>query len=97
MESFSSSLDDTFVTTDELHTATSSLSASLTITDTDFESRITEIETTFSSSVDSRLDAQEAFSESLDNTYEEKASGTHTLFSGSSKVNADTIQTSILM
>ena len=91
LESFSSSLDDTFVTTTELHTATSSLSASLTITDDDFEDRINTLETTFSSSVDSRLDAQESFSESLDNSYEEKASLTHTLFSGSSQVNADTI------
>ena len=91
LESFSSSLDNTFVTETELSSATSSLSASLTLTDDDFEDRITEIETTFSSSVDSRLDAQESFSESLDNTYEEKASLTHTIFSGSSQVNADTI------
>jgi hypothetical protein len=59
LESFSSSLDDTFVTTDELHTATSSLSASLTDTDNDFENRINILETTFSSSVDLRLDNSE--------------------------------------
>jgi hypothetical protein len=60
LESFSSSLDNTFVTTTELHTATSSLSASLTITDVDFENRINTLETTFSSSVDNRLDNLES-------------------------------------
>ena len=108
LESFSSSLDNTFVTETELNDATSSLSASLTETDVDFESRIDTLETTFSSSVDSRLTAQELFSESLDSTflntngdnvisgsdqvtssldlrYEEKASATHTLISGSTQ------------
>jgi len=40
---------------------------------------------------DDRLDNIESYTASLDNTYEEKASSTHTLFSGSSQVNADTI------
>ena len=40
---------------------------------------------------DDRLDNIELYTASLDNTYEEKSSLTHTLFSGSSQVNADTI------
>ena len=59
LESFSSSLDNTFVTEIELNDATASLSASLTITDIDFENRINTLETTFSSSVDLRLDNSE--------------------------------------
>jgi hypothetical protein len=42
---------------------------------------------TFSQSVDSRLDLLESNSSSLDGLYEEKASGTHTLVSGSSQVS----------
>jgi hypothetical protein len=120
LESFSSSLDDTFVTTTELNLATSSLSASLTQTDVDFEGRIYTLETTFSSSVDSRLDVIEgsfsqsvdsrlddtestgsehesrldnieSYTASLDNVYEEKASSTHTLVSGSSQVQIDSV------
>ena len=69
LESFSSSLDNTFVTETELTDATTSLSASLTETDVDFEDRINNIETSFSSSVDGRLDELEAFSSSLDDTF----------------------------
>ena len=43
--------------------------------------------TSFSSSVDSRLDLLESNSSSLNNLFEEKASGTHTLVSGSSQVS----------
>jgi uncharacterized coiled-coil protein SlyX len=42
--------------------------------------------TSFSSSVDGRLDLLETNSSSLENIFEEKASGTHTLVSGSSQV-----------
>jgi hypothetical protein len=42
----------------------------------------------FSSSVDSRLDLLESNSSSLENTFEEKASSTHTLVSGSSQLTA---------
>ena len=43
--------------------------------------------TSFSSSVDLRLDLLESNSSSLNNLFEEKASGTHTLVSGSSQVS----------
>ena len=85
LESFSSSLDDTFVTETELTDATASLSASLTETDVDFENRITEIETTFSSSVDSRLDSQESFSSSIDTTIKTKMN-LDNVISGSSQI-----------
>ena len=44
--------------------------------------------TTFSSSVDDRLDLLESNSSSLNNLFEEKASGTHTLVSGSSQLTS---------
>jgi len=43
---------------------------------------------TFSQSVDSRIDLLESNSSSLDGLYEEKASGTHTLVSGSSQLTS---------
>ena len=69
------------------------------------DSRLDVIEGSFSQSVDlrldelestgseheSRLDNIELYTSSLDSVYEEKASTTHALFSGSSQVNADTI------
>ena len=58
---------------------------------TSVDSRLDELEGPFSTSVDSRLDLQEADSASLDSRYEEKSSATHTIFSGSSQVNANTI------
>ena len=63
----------------------------LETTGSDHESRLDVIEGAFSTSVDSRLDLQEADSASLDSRYEEKSSSSHTIFSGSSQVNADTI------
>ncbi len=44
--------------------------------------------TEFSSSVDDRLDLLESNSSSLNNLFEEKASGTHTLVSGSSQITS---------
>jgi len=85
LESFSSSLDDTYVTETELSLATSSLSASLTITDTDFEDRINTLETEFSSSVDLRLDLQESFSSSIDTTIKTKMN-LDNVISGSSQI-----------
>jgi len=58
---------------------------------TSVDSRLDELEGPFSTSVDSRLDLQEADSASLDSRYEEKSNATHTIFSGSSQVNANTI------
>ena len=58
---------------------------------TSVDSRLDDLEGPFSTSVDSRLDLQEADSASLDSRYEEKSSSSHTIFSGSSQVNADTI------
>ena len=43
--------------------------------------------TTFSSSIDSRLDSQESFSSSIDTLFEEISSGTHTLVTGSSQID----------
>ena len=85
LESFSSSLDDTFVTETELSLATSSLSASLTITDIGFEDRINILETEFSSSVDLRLDLQESFSSSIDTTIKTKMN-LDNVISGSSQI-----------
>jgi hypothetical protein len=47
--------------------------------------------TDFSQSVDDRLDQIESLTASLDGTYEEKASGTHTLVSGSSQLTGSLV------
>ena len=54
------------------------------------DGRLTNLELT-SASHDSRLTNLELTSESLDITYEEKASGTHTLISGSSQVEINNV------
>jgi uncharacterized protein (DUF1778 family) len=65
LETFSSSLDDTFATEVELNTATSSLSSSLAI---DIASLITD-----SGSFSTRVTDLETFSSSLDNTFATEA------------------------
>ena len=82
LESFSSSLDGGFVTQQELATATGSLINSIG-TKLDTGSYNTD-----SQSFDLRLDNLESNSASLANLYEEKASGTHTLVSGSSQLTS---------
>lgn len=82
LESFSSSLDGGFVTQQELGNATSSLISSIA-TKLDTGSYLND-----SQSFDSRLDSLETNSASLENVFEEKASGTHTLVSGSSQLTS---------
>ena len=85
LESFSASLDTAFVTQQELGTATASL----------IDSIATKLNTgsynTDSQSFDSRLDNLEANSSSLNNLFEEKSSGTHTLVSGSSQLTGSLV------
>ncbi len=82
LELFSSSLDSGFVTQQELGDATSSLISSIA-TKLDTGSYLND-----SQSFDSRLDSLETNSASLENVFEEKASGTHTLVSGSSQLTS---------
>jgi hypothetical protein len=82
LETVTSSFDDRL---DSIESFTSSYftdSASV-------DSRLDIIEGPLSTSLDNRLDLLESYTASLDNVYEEKASGTHTLFSGSSQVQID--------
>ena len=88
LESFSASLDNTYATELEVSGYVEAISTSIEATtdgldsrindlettfSTSVDSRLDEIETTFSTSVDTRLDDLESFSASLDNTYATEA------------------------
>jgi hypothetical protein len=59
-------------------------------TGSDHRNRIVDLEST-GSDHENRIGDLETFSSSLDDTYEQKSSATHILFSGSSQVDADSI------